>query len=196
MKFDEDHGWEWEENQQEDGYVWERLVDESDEEGETEAIPPEEEVNTEAEVPDTPRQEEESEPELGDISGTAQRESGGRRKQVPVWMKDYVGLFVEEDEEEYVMVAAPGDPENFREAVQDKRWREAMEAEIKSIEENDTWELVELPMGTNVIGVKWVFKTKYNEKGEVDKFKARLVAKGYHQRQGIDFHEVFAPVAR
>lgn len=47
-----------------------------------------------------------------------------------------------------------------------------------------------------MIGVKWIFKTKLNEKGEVDKFKARLVAKGYHQRQGVDFHEVFAPIAR
>lgn len=71
-----------------------------------------------------------------------------------------------------------------------------METEIKSIEDNRTWELVELPAEAKVIGVKWVFKTKYNEKGEVDKFKARLVAKGYHQTQGIDFHEVFAPVAR
>lgn len=71
-----------------------------------------------------------------------------------------------------------------------------METEIKSIEENNTWELVELPMEAKVIGVKWVYKTKYNEKGEVDKFKARLVANGYHQREGIDFHEVFAPVAR
>jgi uncharacterized protein (UPF0332 family) len=46
------------------------------------------------------------------------------------------------------------------------------------------------------IGVKWVFKTKFNEKGNVDKHKARLVAKGYSQRQGIDYNEVFALVAR
>lgn len=71
-----------------------------------------------------------------------------------------------------------------------------MEAEIKAIEENNTWELVKLPEEARVIGVKWIYKTKLNEKGEVDKFKARLVAKGYHQTEGIDFHEVFAPVAR
>ena len=46
------------------------------------------------------------------------------------------------------------------------------------------------------IGVKWVFKTKLNENGEVDKYKARLVAKGYKQKYGIDYKEVFAPVAR
>ena len=46
------------------------------------------------------------------------------------------------------------------------------------------------------IGVKWVFKTKLNENDEVDKYKARLVAKGYAQQHGIDYTEVFAPVAR
>ena len=53
-----------------------------------------------------------------------------------------------------------------------------------------------MPKGAKKIGVKWVFKTKLNEKGEVDKCKVRLVAKGYAQRQGIDYNEVFAPVAR
>jgi hypothetical protein len=55
---------------------------------------------------------------------------------------------------------------------------------------------VELPKGHRAIGLKWVFKIKKNEHGEVVKHKARLVAKGYVQRQGIDYEEVFAPVAR
>lgn len=71
-----------------------------------------------------------------------------------------------------------------------------METELESIEKNGTWFLTELPKGAKKKGVKWVYKTKLNEKGEVDKFKARLVAKGYAQQQGVDYNEVFAPVAR
>jgi hypothetical protein len=62
-----------------------------------------------------------------------------------------------------------------------------MEEEIKCIRDNNTWELETLPAGHRAIGLKWVYKMKY---------KGRLVAKGYAQRQGIDFDEVFAPVAR
>ncbi|RDX61375.1 hypothetical protein CR513_60404, partial [Mucuna pruriens] len=55
---------------------------------------------------------------------------------------------------------------------------------------------MDLPTGAKAIRVKWIYKTKLNELGEVDKYKARLVAKGYSQQHGIDFFEVFAPVAR
>lgn len=54
-----------------------------------------------------------------------------------------------------------------------------MRLEIEAIERNDTWELNTLPNGSNTIGVKWIYKTKYNEKGEIEKHKAKLVAKGY-----------------
>ena len=51
-------------------------------------------------------------------------------------------------------------------------------------------------MGCRLIGLKWVYKVKRDESGTIVKYKARLVARGYVQREGIDFEEVFAPVAR
>jgi len=71
-----------------------------------------------------------------------------------------------------------------------------MEAEIDAIERNNTLELTRLPEGGKKVGVKWIFKTKFKEDGEVDKHKAHLVAKGYTQQHGIDYTEVFALVAR
>lgn len=71
-----------------------------------------------------------------------------------------------------------------------------MNVEIQAIERNKTWELTDAPKGITPIGVKWVFKTKLNERGDIEKHKARLVAKGYSQQYGVDYTEVFAPVAR
>jgi hypothetical protein len=88
------------------------------------------------------------------------------------------------------------DPTSYDAAVKLDVWRKAMDAEIDAIKRNDTWILTTLPAGCNSIGVKWVYKTKYNEKGDIEKHKARLVAKGYTQKHGIDYNEVFAPVAR
>jgi hypothetical protein len=88
------------------------------------------------------------------------------------------------------------EPANFNEANGVPSWRRAMEEELSSIHDNKTWTLTMLPAGHKAIGLKWVFKLKKDSKGEVVKHKARLVAKGYVQRQGIDFDEVFAPVAR
>lgn len=84
---------------------------------------------------------------------------------------------------------------NFDEAVTDKRWRQAMEEEIQSIEKNNTWELTTLPKDHKAIGVKWVYKVKKNAYGEVQRYKTKLVAKGYKQRHGINYEEVYVPVA-
>ena len=71
-----------------------------------------------------------------------------------------------------------------------------MNEEIKMIEKNHTWELVDKPQDKEVIGLKWVYKVKHNDDGSINKYKARLVAKGYAQQPGIDFNETYAPVVR
>ena len=113
----------------------------------------------------------------------------GRNRKEPIWMQDYVlGEELLEEDRNLAMFATFEDPVVFEEAVKGQNWREAMRLEIKAITENDTWELTTLPKGAKKIGVKWVYKTKLNEKGEVDKFKARFVAKGYSQQYVINYN--------
>lgn len=88
------------------------------------------------------------------------------------------------------------EPWDFNEAKEIKYWVDACKDEILSIEKNNTWDLVELPLGMKPIGLKWVFKIKRNADGSISKYKARLVANGYIQCHGIDYDEVFSPVAR
>jgi hypothetical protein len=88
------------------------------------------------------------------------------------------------------------DPVTYKQASKVQHWRDAMDAEIPAIQKNDTWELIDQPPNCKIVGVKWIFKTKLKETGEIEKFKARLVAKGYTQEEGIDYGEIFAPVAR
>ena len=71
-----------------------------------------------------------------------------------------------------------------------------MDEELGTVRDNKIWELVDLPNGHKSIELKWVYKIKKDVKGNLVKHKARLVAKGYVQEQGVDFEEVFAPVAR
>ena len=82
---------------------------------------------------------------------------------------------------------------NSKHAVQ---WQDAINSEYNSLMKNDTWELVPPSKDKKVIGSKWVLKVKRNENGNVDKFKARLVAQGYSQTYGIDYEDVFSPVAK
>ncbi|CAM8990990.1 unnamed protein product [Rhodiola kirilowii] len=124
-----------------------------------------------------------------------------RQRRPPVRYHDYVVYRDDEpDTPDETMVNfclfADCDPVTFEEAAKDEGWIQAMDAEIASIDKNDTWELTTLPVGKKSIGVKWVYKTKCRPDGQVDRLKARLVVKGYRQKPGIDYFEVFAPVAR
>jgi hypothetical protein len=93
-------------------------------------------------------------------------------------------------------VVSTKDLASFQEAQAHECWCKAMLDEMTSIEANGAWELVEAPLGHRLIGLKWVFKTKKDAIGVITKYKAWLVVKGYVQEHGVDFNEVFAPVAQ
>ena len=94
-------------------------------------------------------------------------------------MYDYevTGIDQSEDPLTHFALFSYCDPTTFESVVKDAKWRKAMDDEIEAIERNDTWELTNLPKGQKTIGIKWVYKTKMKENGEVDKNKACLVAK-------------------
>jgi hypothetical protein len=71
-----------------------------------------------------------------------------------------------------------------------------MVKEMDALDKNEAWDIVELPDGIKSVGSKWLFKKKFNAQGKVEKYKARLIAKGYSQVEGIDFGEIFSPVAK
>jgi hypothetical protein len=87
------------------------------------------------------------------------------------------------------------EPATFTEAERYQPWRRVMLEEINSIESNKMWRLVPLPLVHRSIGLKWVYKLKKNTADVVIKHKAHLVVKGYVQQQGVDFEEVFVPMA-
>jgi hypothetical protein len=95
-----------------------------------------------------------------------------------------------------LLLMSAEEPATFVVAERDAAWQRAMLEEVKSFEDNHTWEFVDPPTGCRPIGLKWVYKVKRYERGAIVKHKARLVARGFVQREGIDFEEVFAPVAR
>jgi hypothetical protein len=108
---------------------------------------------------------------------------------------DTTTMVIEEESGDMCLLTGE-EPASFKEAEMEQGWQKAMDEEMQSIVENGTWELKELPPGHRAIGLKWVYKLKKDAQGAVVKRKARLVAKGYVQRQGVDFEDVFAPVAR
>ncbi|GJV26466.1 putative ribonuclease H-like domain-containing protein, partial [Tanacetum coccineum] len=88
------------------------------------------------------------------------------------------------------------EPKKVIQALTDPSWIEAMQEELLQFKLQKVWTLVDLPKGKRAIGTKWVYRNKKDKRGIVVRNKARLVAQGYTQEEGIDYDEVFAPVAR
>lgn len=200
--FEENAKWDWKLNETEktplswgDDRVFDgEETDEEDAEMETDIA-----EGVEAEIQQNSEQTSENNPRTTTELG----EPSKRVRKPPVWMRDFEsGDGVDEEEEtwanfaDFALYICGDDPVDFYEAEKEEKWRQAMLVEIQSIEKNHTWDLVSLPPQAKTIGVKWVYKTKFNEEGKMEKHKARLVAKGYSQRIGVDYTEVFAPVAR
>ena len=98
-----------------------------------------------------------------------------------------------------LMMAAASDPTSVADALSREdgtQWRKAMDEEMDSLRKNGTWILESLPPNRKTISAKWIFKSKLNADGSLNRYKARLVARGFSQVPGLDFTETFSPVVR
>lgn len=88
------------------------------------------------------------------------------------------------------------EPKTVGLALKDPGWTDAMNEEMGNCAKTNTWSLVPYPPDMNVLGNMWVFRTKLNADGSLDKLRARMVAKGFNQEEGIDYLETYSPVVR
>nr|GEU70122.1 hypothetical protein [Tanacetum cinerariifolium] len=131
---------------------------------------------------------------IGDLSSTTQSRSMTRV------VKDQGGLSQMFDDDFHTYMFAyflsQEEPKRVHQALTDPSWIKAMQEELLQFKMQKVWVLVDLPQGKRAIGTKWVYRNKKDERGIVTRNKARLVAQGHIQEEGINYEEVFAPVAR
>nr|GEU40862.1 hypothetical protein [Tanacetum cinerariifolium] len=96
----------------------------------------------------------------------------------------------------FALTVSRTESKNIKEVMADSTWIELMQEELHQFDRLYVWELVDIPLCKNVINMKWLWKNKRDEENTVIRNKSRLMAKGYAQKEGVDFEESFAPVAR
>ena len=84
----------------------------------------------------------------------------------------------------------------MEEALTNPKWKQAIMKEMRALEKNRTWDIVQKPEEKIPVECKWEFTIKYKIDGSIERYKARLVAKGYTQIYGIDYQETFASIAK
>ncbi|XP_019154331.1 PREDICTED: uncharacterized protein LOC109150810 [Ipomoea nil] len=98
--------------------------------------------------------------------------------------------------ESFQALIVTADPTCYSQAVGHQEWRDAMDQEFNALLHNNTWTLVAPKPDMNIIGCKWVFRTKRTADGSVERYKARLVVKGFNQAAGEDFFDTVSPVVK
>ncbi|GJV10081.1 retrovirus-related pol polyprotein from transposon TNT 1-94 [Tanacetum coccineum] len=138
-----------------------------------------------------------------------------RQTNKPVWLKDFVDPTANKSTPHYPLfvsiyfsripiphiaflanVFSNPEPSRYKQAVQYTGWRQAMDKELAALEKNNTWTLTVLPPGHKPISSKWVYKTKYNPDGTVERLKARLVVRGFNQQERLDYKHNFSLIAK
>ena len=129
-----------------------------------------------------------NEPGVDESQPIALRRS--QREKRSTILNDYV-VYLHESESD---LGIENDPVTFSQAMNDvnsDKWLEAMKDELKSMVHNEVWDLVELPEGHQKVGCKWVFKTKRDSRGNLERYKARLVAKGLLKKMALTIRRPF-----
>jgi hypothetical protein len=142
--------------------------------------------------------------ESGESSESSELRRSKRMRKEKSFGPDFIVYLVEGSrdsscKQKMISPNVDSDPLTYEEAMKSQDaafWKEAINDEMDSIMRNNTWILVDLPPGSIPIGCKWIFKRKFKVDGTVEKFKARLVAKGFKQKEGLDYFDTYAHVAR
>lgn len=134
--------------------------------------------------------------DVGDLSTNV--DDGPLRRSQRNWRSSISDDYIVYLQEHEFDVGISSDPISFDEAIkssQTSSWLDAMRDEMESMHQNNVWDLVEPTNNCVLIGCKWVFKTKHDFEGNVERYKARLVAKAFSQKEGIDYNDTFSPVS-
>ncbi|GJT42882.1 reverse transcriptase domain-containing protein [Tanacetum coccineum] len=153
-------------------------------------------------VPTTPNTRIHKDHPINNVIGEVQSTVQTRRMLKPTSEQGFLSDVYEQKTHDtlntclYACFLSQIEPTSIAKALSDSSWVEAMQEELLQFKLQQVWILVDLPNGKKAIGTKWVFRNKKDERGIVIRNKARLVAQGHRQEEGIDYEEVFAPVAR